>query len=322
MPTRKSYRRYTAPFFGLFGVITSNASSGASSLATDLSPWKSSLSQDDLLSDAWLYRPELAAANRLRRVTPTGYSPAAGTVTPDLAWTATPTNGEEVEVFGLIPPYDDGSETQSLHFFLNEGLKRCLVVDEFTFSPSSNTARRHSLATAAPWLDDPSYVYQVGILGPNDTLADTDPYTTHRVTGRRVKIGNVVYLEGFTAQTTDTVYVKCAKPAYYAIQAAGSGPFTQAGLALETDVGIPALEWAAAATMVEAWDRIAHLLTPGDGKAVKDERADAAREFSRLTDVYFDEPEQTFELYDHLMAFGPRGAYSTGNVSYDGRRMY
>ena len=322
MATLKQVRRFIAPYLGPFGVITSNASSTTTSLAFATSPWKSTIPQDDLLSDLWLFRPDAAlAADKLRRVTSSGYNPSSGTLTPDLAWTNAPANAEEVELYGLIPPYGDGSGTADLHFLINEGLKRCLLVDEFTFSPSSATAQRHSLASAASWLTDPQLVYQVGILGPSDVRADTDPYTWHRVTGRRVKLDQTVYLEGFSAQTTDVVYVKAGKPAYYAVQAAGAGDYTQSGMSLDTDVCIPELRWIAAATLVEAWERLSHLLAAGDQDRAKRERAEAAAWFSRETDINFQEPESTFEVEERLLHFGPPASYGRGGPVFDGSRF-
>lgn len=300
MPTRAEVRRFTLPLLGPYHRGTAHADSTTSVLTDAAYPIKSTISQDDYWQDAFLFRPEAAAAGDAERIVKT-YSPSTGELTPDLSWTNAP-DAEAYELSGMVPIT---TPDVGFHALLNHALKRCLLEDEVTLTPVANQTR-HSLASAASWLTNPAWVYQVGYLVTGESRNETDPYR-RTVRGHPVKVGNTVYLEhpGHTfSPTADTLYVKVAKPAYYAC-ADDSTPttFTQTGLDEEADICIPALEWIGWATVVEVWERLGQQLEAGANRRLLTDRTTAAAMFTKLTAENWKEPERTFRRL--LPRFGP-----------------
>lgn len=316
--TLTQIRRYVAPRLGSYAQGTATSGSTTALMEATAWPFKSSLTVDDLYVDHFLFRPAaVAAADKMRLIGNAGYTPSTGQLTPDQAWTNAPYAsgaGETFELHGVVPPISDGSGTNDLHFLINEALKDCLVIVEFTFSPSSATAQQHSLATAASWLEEPAWVRRVGCLAASDVRADTDPYRSP-VRCAKVKRTNTVYLEGFSRATTDVVYVEAMAPAYaFCAAAATPTTYTQSGLNAEGDVCLPHLEWIGAATLLQAWTRLGTILAAGDSARADRELTRAVVAFNSLTDQFLTAhlPQETATPLPHWgpLAGGYRGGYT------------
>lgn len=222
-PTLLDYRRRAAKeLTSAFVASTATSASTISQLVDTTWPINSTLSQDDLYSDYYLLRPAAALATDKVRIVKT-YTPSGGIMAPDTVWTNAPANGEAYELHGVLEP-----QTQLLDL-INEALKRCGVVVEFTIQPSSTTAQRESLANY-PWILQPGWVRKVGRLVAGEARSDRDPYL-RAVRGDVTYDGGTLYLnhEGSVYNTTDTLYVTAIKRAYdhcgatTAVSAPGAG---------------------------------------------------------------------------------------------------
>lgn len=305
MPTLTVFRRTAAAPFGVAIGTATAGSTGTASVVIAASPYKSLVSQDDLFSGWWLFRPTAAATgDKIRLVkTASGYTPSLGELTPDNAYTNPAYSGgvgETVELHRVVPPWDGASTatllTSDLHSLINEALKLCFVERDYTFQVADTLTTRHSLAAVVSWLDDPDLVYQVGLLSNNEVRTQQDPFAPSRQQrGCQVyRESGVVYLEGPQFQTTDTVYVKVLAPAYYVCAAAGTPTtYTQTGLAAEGDVALPHQDWVAAKVRQLVWERLGFLIAPGDEAKIEKEQRDAAALFTLLDARYADRPERT-----------------------------
>lgn len=303
MSTLADFRRATAPKLGPFTMGTATGGSSSSVLEAAAWPFLTSLEQSDLFADQFIFRPSAAASgDRTRLVANGGYVPSTGKLTPDKVWTNSP-SGEVFELHGVIPPVADG--VNDLHAFINEGLKDCLLVVEFSFTPGSVLANRHSLAVAAPWLTEPSWVLQVGYLASGESRTEHDPFRRPRRMLAK-KDGATVYLEGAGFNTTDTVYVTALKRAYDHCRPSAGTYGSQSGLSLETDEAVPEADWVAAATERIVWDRLADVLAPGNAKRAEQKRAEAAAEFTRKQQNYLAAHRPASTLRPPMMAWGPR----------------
>jgi hypothetical protein len=296
LTTLLNYRRHLAPLLGVYE-YGSTTSSSVNNTTTQLEStaasqnngvrFKSSVNSAGLFKDKHLHRYNAAAPNDKDRLI-ASYTPTSGFFTPDDAWTNAPIS-EAFEIMGLF----SGTEIEAL---FNLGLKRCLLVVDFTFTVASATARKHSLATAAPWLSDPRQVYQVGQLVTGQDPLVYDPFAAHRI-GRVTKDGATVYLEGLSFNTTDTVYVKAIKPAYYHCKPTGGAYGDQSALVLETDEAPVDPDWLAWATVLAGKDRIDAAIEGGsaeDTRTARESRAVAAARFTQFTRENFQPPERTF----------------------------
>lgn len=293
MPTLKQFRQAVASRLGPF--VAGAATAGSQNLLEATAwPFKSSLVQDDLYADYFLFRPAAQAGDKTRVVAAGGYAPALGRFTPDLTWTLAPANGEAFELHGLVPPVLDG--VNDLHALVNEALKDVLLVAEVTGTPTAE-AQRHALTNVAGWLKEPAWVYQVGYLAQGEDRNEIDPF--RRVVRGTAEIdGDVVYLNhpGRTFNATDTVWVRLVKPAYHHCRPTGGAFGAQAGLTLDTDEAPPEVEWVVAATLVQCWQRLGTVLAPGEGGRAQQEQTRAAAETDRHQQTYFQAhlPERTF----------------------------
>ena len=252
-PTLAVIRQFLAREAGTFhsGTATGGSSGASSTMIDTVWPFLSSISQNSLYKDCWLYRSAAAASADKVRIINT-YTSSTGTVALDNNYTNSP-SGEAYEVHGILEPQT------VIPLVINEGLKDCLIPVEFTFTPSSATNTRHSLATDAPWLRDPSWILKVGYLpSGSQGRGVLDPYW--RSGGIRCDSyadGATVYLDNITFNTSDTVYVYALKPAYYHCAASGGSYGSQSGLSAETDT-VPdtvTVEWAAYAGLMTGWRR-------------------------------------------------------------------
>lgn len=287
MATRLQYRQASIRAIGTLYTGTADASSTTGLLVLTTWPFKSTIVQNERFEHHIIHRPAAVAADdRVRTVPNGGYDPITGGLTPDNTWTNAP-DGEAVELFGVADP-------DTLHRLINEALKLVPVSGEFTFTTASAQATRHSLASAAPWLTDPDDVYQVGYLSPADSRADVDPFD-HVRRGKVYERGGVVYLEGFSHNTTDTVYVLAKRPAYTFCRASGGtfGDLTS-GLTAETDEAAVEEEVVAAGVKMLYWDAAREELWPGDNQTAEVKVAQAAARFWALVHDSWREPERRY----------------------------
>lgn len=300
MATLTQIRQAVAPLIGPFYAGTATSGSSASLLEMTAAPFKTALQADAFFEGYHLFRPGAALAADKARIVRI-YAPSSGQFTPDLAWTNAPYAGgvgESIELHAVVPPVGDG--ITDLHALINEGLKRIPLVVEFTFSTSSATAKRHSLASAASWLTRQRWVRKVGRLPSGQT--DRSIYTPAEVSGWMEQDGNTIYLCGFSSATTDTIYVTAVKPAYYHCRVSGGTFGGQSGLSLETDEAPVPLDWIAQATLIEVWERLGRDLEASGAGRVQQELSKAAARYTRLTRQYLQLPGRTFRPY---VRFGP-----------------
>ena len=296
MPTQTTYRRALAPLLGPLerGTATSGSTATSSLVCTGASHtglrFKSSFQGSSRFKGKWLHRPAAANANDLDRLISLD-TPSTGTFTVEDAYTAAAYTGGAGEAFEISSLFS-GTKMNAL---VNEGLKRCFVVVEFTFTVVSALTKRHDMTTTtAPWLTDPDWVLQVGTLPTGTTRNQADPYR-RRVRGEATKDGPTVYLEGPGFATTDTIYVKALKPAYDHCRASAGTFGDRSGLAAETHEAPVDELWVAWAAVLAGQDELDALLA-GDGatKEGREARAVAAGRFSSKTAEQLQIPERTF----------------------------
>lgn len=251
--TLTQIRQWAAREAGKFHVSTCTSGTTVSTVEDTSWPVNSSIAASGLYKDYWLYTPASATADQVRLVKT--YTPTGGLLAVDTNYGTKPSTGAAYELHGMFPP---GGANTTWTTLINDGLKNCLVPIEYSFNPSSSNITRFSLATVASWLTDPWLVRNAGVLASGTSRESTDPYVAGRIHGHCTLDGPTVYFDAWprTFATTDTIYLTVLTPAYYAIQANGSGAFTQTGMSLETDVApIDNLELAGYAALVEAWRR-------------------------------------------------------------------
>ena len=293
MPTLTQYRQYAAREMGSFFAGAAAEGSTTSVLTDTAWPIKSSLNQNTLWTDKFLLRPTAAAASDKVRVVKE-YDSATGQLTPDTPWTNAPAEGEAYELHGHLEPLTQMTD------LINQALKHCMLVVEFSFAPTAD-AQRHSLAASAPWLIDPRWVRQVGYLAASEDRAEVDPFR-RSVRGEAVRDGSAVYLthRGRTFTTTDTVHVRAIKPAYHHCAAAGTPTvFTQDGLSAEGDVAVPDTEWVAMGVIALAWERLGSAIDPSADQRAQRVQARAAARFDHLTSSFFRLPPLTLRPIQH-----------------------
>jgi hypothetical protein len=307
MPTLTVLRRTLAPLLGTFERGTADA--GALSTTTQLccttglasgARFKSSVLSSSLYEGKWLYRPDAVdagpapAADDRDRLIDT-YAPTSGIATIDDAWSAAP-DDEVFEITSLFSGTD-------LNALVNAALKKVWVVREFTFTVSHANVRRHNLTTAAPWLGSWRWIYQIGHLQTGEsrtgtaTLQMTDPFTRPK-TGTGEDLDGNVYIQGpeLSWQTTDTVYVKAACPAYDFCRASWAGDYgDRSGLAAEAHEAAVDAEWVAWRAILEAKDVLDAL--EQSGRATQEAQRSRAMAHARayaLGKRYFQPPDRTF----------------------------
>lgn len=236
MATTLQFRQMIAKEAGRFQTGTFKASGGDTTNAIDEGLLKSSISQDDLFSDYYLFIPSGTSGNK-RRVVKT-YTASTGNLLVDLAFSnASDWQSKAYELHGMIEPLTDMPD------LINEALKRMFVVVEFTVTPTA-LQTRHSLASAAVWLTDPTWVRQVGYLVTGESREQVDPFS-RTVRGQASIDGATVYLNHprMSFNATDTIYVKALKPAYFHCKATAGSFGGQSGLSLEDDEAPVAADW-------------------------------------------------------------------------------
>jgi hypothetical protein len=167
---------------------------------------------------------------------------------------------------------------------------------DVTFTVADDQDTRHSLAVAAPWLDDETRVLQVGWLTADEDVDEVDPYENRIVRGEAIKKNGVVYLTGFRHNTSDTMYVKIARPAYTYCRATSGGAFGDltAGLTTEASEAVPQAEWVARGVKMLAYEGATETFWPGNSKLAEAEVAKAASGFWSMARQLAPRPAKTF----------------------------
>lgn len=286
MPTLTTYRRDVSRLAGTYEQGVSTSAGEVSRMICTNHPFITTVTDDASWVDKWLYRPSSSSSSDRQRLI-ASMSTSSGYFVPDKAWGQEAGNAETFEVSGApLSPLD-------IIQCVNEGLERCWVVVEFTFTVASNLTRMHSLA-ATTWLTEPRNVFQVGVLPTGQTRTEYDPFTRGARRGVATKINGIVYLEGPTFNTTDTVYVKALKRAYDHCKVSAGTFGGQSGLALESDEAPVQSEWLAQAALLKMYDRLDPTVGVSERADLDRMRAMAVQRFSRLTNAYLEVPERTF----------------------------
>ena len=286
MPAFEEYSQQIGKLLGAYH--TGTATSGTTSTLVDENSLQSTLDIDALFDDYYLLRPDAASDNDRVRIVGE-YSPATGTVTPDRTYTNT-VSTEQYELHGIIEPWDDMQDV------INESLKRIYLEVEFTFTAVADQTR-HSLASAASWLEHAWQVRQVGYLTSSEDRNKNDPFASRIVKGHTEKISNIVYLvhPRRTFSTSDTMYVKAVARAYDYCRASSSGGFgDRQGLAAEAHEAIPDVNWVAYGAIIEVWNRFSHLLSARGASEIMLSQQKAAARFTDLNNRRFQMPARTF----------------------------
>lgn len=282
LTNQRDIRRRVARRIGFF--LASTVTSGANTTLTDgKHPVKSGNLQEEWLAGKWILRPDATAPDKVRVVAENGYTPAAGAVQPDTDWDVAPSAGEVYELHGAVEPWNE------LRDIINTALERCYVEAEIAVAATPG-AYRHGLNDAAPWLQVPQHVRQIGWLNSGESRNANNPF-------RRTFWGFPESDEGSitiehpaqTFQDGDTIYIKCFKPARYACRSALGVFGEQDGLDADTDEVPVALQWATASALVEYWDRYAGALPEDDpgGKSAEARLMRAAAEYDTATATFF-----------------------------------
>ena len=297
-----TYRQTAALRLGLYASGTATSGSTTSIIVINSSPFLSTIEQDDKWVDWWAFTPAAVAdADKLaRRVKE--YDPATAGLTVDNPFSTEP-DGLAVEFHGLVEPYAD------MRRLINDVLKLCLVNVTFTFTVADADDYRHSMA-AVSWLTRPEWVYQVGYLTSSDDIDEDDPFAEGRQKhGSVIAENGIVYLRGFRHNTSDTMYVRAARPAYTYCRATSGGAFgdlTTGLTATETNEAEPDPEWVAAGVKMLAWDEQGQQFSPGDDKRAERMVAGASEAFRELSKTHFIPP--TRMLYIPSKGWGPASA--------------
>lgn len=281
MPTLLQIRQYVAKELGPFVSGTASSGSNANALVDTTWPISSTLAQDDFWTDAFVLRPSAALASDKVRLVLT-YQPSSGTLVPDLPWTNAPVQGEAYELHQTLEPLTAMTD------LINQALKRTMLLSELVGTPSVGKTR-HSLTTVAPWVLDPAWVRQVGVLGQDDDRNEVDPYA-RPIRGLAVRDGSGVAIEhpGYSFSATDNLYMRVCKRAYDHCKPTNGEYGDQSGLSVDTDVAPVDLEWLGAAVLVEAWRRFSQILESASRVRMVPDRQEAAARFSVLTHQQFE----------------------------------
>ena len=308
MATLIQYRQAAAKLAGRFMEGTFDSSGGSTTTGVD-TQLISSISQDDLHTDKWLFIPAGAAADQVRIVTT--YAPSTGTLTVDaVVSSATIYNSKTYELHGFLDP-TTGTRGAGVGWtdMINEALKRIMIEEEFTLTPTA-LQTRHDLTTGQTWLTEPEWVRDVGVLTSSEVRAEVDPYKHRHVRGFPERVNSLVYYvhEPRSFASNETVYVKALKPAYYLCAAAGGAYGTQSGLTLEADIAIPERNLVAWGAIQQAL--LAYRFAVGR-RAREDDDLDTLLEkatmmWSSLLPKHSDLPSDVPVYARALRSFGPR----------------
>lgn len=301
--TLGQYRRRVAEETGNFVASTVNAAS-TTYLQDTKYPVRSSLDQADLYTGKWLLRPRATdPRDRVRVVQERGYDPGTGTLRPDSPWSTTPTTDEPYELHGVVEPW-----AQMLDF-VNEALKRCMVVDHLVL-PMPEARRVVDLTPYAPWLLDPRWVRGAAFVDQNDydTPAQIDmSQPTFRGFVEQQGRSMMLRWQNWPWLNVDQVIVvRCVRRAYDYCRASATGVFgEQSGLAAEDHEAVPAPDWVAAAVMVDFWNEFGDVVAAGN-------RAEAEANQKKWADVFTSLTQQYFQLPPYTLLAPVRSGWGAG----------
>jgi len=286
------YRRRVARETGNF--LASLVQAGSTSfLQDDNYPVKSSLDQGDLFSGKWLLRPTAPAEDRVRIVAELGYDPQTGTLRPDSGWTTAPATDEPYELHGVIEPWEQMID------LVNEGLKRCMVVDHLVLAFPTDGSTALNLTPYAPWLLDYRWVRGAAVVDP---AAVEDPgdidMTQPTFRGWVEPQGRSMYLRWqnvWTGNNVENVLVlRCLKRAYDHCRDDATGVFGErAGVIEEVHEGPVPDDWVAMGALVEFWDTFGDVVAAGNRQEAESNQSKVAAQFTTLSQQYFTLPPMT-----------------------------
>ena len=287
---------------------TFDAAGGTTTTGVD-TQLTSSISQNDLHTDKWLYIPAGTAADQVRVVTT--YAPSTGTITVDAVVSSSSIyNSKTYELHGFLDP-TTGTRGSGIGWtdMINEALKRIMIEDEFTITPTAS-ATRHNLTGTAAWLVDPEQVRDVGVLVTGETRANVDPYRNRHVRGKPERFSSITYYDHGPRSfaSNETMYVKALRPAYSLCTATGGAFGSQTtGLSAETDEAIPDANLVAWGAIQETLLRYRFAV----GKQSKEESdldtllEKATMMWSSLLPKHSDLPQDVPVYARRLRSFGP-----------------
>ena len=308
MATLIQFRQQAAKLAGPFMEGSFDASGASTTTGVD-TQLISSISQDDLHTDKYLFIPAGTAADQIRVVKT--YAPSTGTLTVDaVVSAATIYNSKTYELHGFLDP-TTGTRGSGFGWtdMINEALKRIMIGVEFTLAPTAD-AERHDLTTGQSWLTEPEWVRDVGYLLTGETRANVDPYRHRHIRGLPERLNSLVYFThpGRTFASNETMYVKCLRTAYSLCRASGGAYGDQNGVSAETDEAIPDRLLVAWGAIEEALLRYRFAL----GKRAGSESdldallAKASTMWTSLLPKHSDMPADVPVLARMIQSFGPR----------------
>ncbi len=289
---------------GASGFVTGTATSGSARASLeDTTRLQSSISQDDLHRDSWLWRPDATAAADVLSVIKDANS-QAGTVTPDRTWVNAPYAngaGETYAIFHTLSPSD-------ITECVNRALQRMYFESEVTVTPSVDPDnvettnltlfRRYDVTTLFPWLTEPWQLRRVGYLAPSQSRAD---YWPTLIRGTSYRENNILYVwlpAGF--QGNGLFYLRTVRPHYSWINGANA----VAGLVNAADTVDVELNWVVAGAMVEVFDLLGQQLDDAAMKKYAIVQAKWAAKFSYYSRQYFTLPANEFYASQYLGLYG------------------
>jgi hypothetical protein len=251
----------------------------------------------DLVTNLWLLRrglDETGAAVPVppddRQRTVASYDPALGQVEVDRPWSTAPAPAEVCEFHHLDPE-------QELRPVVRAGLRRTFFEDRFTLGTS--LVYEADLTAAAPWVTNLRQVVRVQsapcLSGFWESACDEIPYT---VFGQG---GHVCIRLGGPCAGVPSVLVTLYRPHFTLVNGATTteGPTADADT-LEVDV-----DYAAAASHIEAWHNFPAKLQAAAAGNLQATQAMAALEFTRQARIWF--PQQPDRLrFGAFVGFGGR----------------
>lgn len=100
----------------------------------------------------WVYRPDaVLAADKVRRITASGFDPSTGTWTVTRVWTNAPASAEAYQVYAILPPIEQTGMAESWRRLVNRGLINMWFEDEMTVGTGDGTRTRFTLSDDTGW---------------------------------------------------------------------------------------------------------------------------------------------------------------------------
>lgn len=278
---------------GAAGFVTGTATSGSTTgQLEDTVKLKSSIAQDDLHRDAWLWRPGAVNSGDVLTVIKDS-TPSSGLIVPDRTWANPPYAAGVGETYAIFHQMDP----DTLKDCVNRALQRMYFETLVTFTPgvdpdqaANNGAllRRYDITTLFPWLTENWQVRRVSYLAPGQSNFN---YMPSLLRGKAYREDNVLYLwlpAGFNGN--GEFYLRAVRSFYTYINSADS----TTGLVNPGDKVDCELPWVVAGAMTEVYDMLGQQL---DDEALKKYQATQAKwagKFGYYSRQYFHMPKNEF----------------------------